>query len=146
MKAVNLFKIAKEAKRMAYAPYSKFKVGAALLTTDGSIFTGANIENSSYGLTVCAERIAIFKAVLEGYRQFQALAVAGSGSGYTYPCGACLQVLAEFSSGTKIITANENDEIREYYLDELLPQIFRLKQEDLAGASYLLADNEKIAE
>ncbi len=88
---------ARKAQQRAYAPYSNFQVGAALLTANGQIYPGANIENVSYGLTVCAERNAVFKAVYEGEREFSAIAVCSSGSGYVYPCGACLQVLAEFS-------------------------------------------------
>lgn len=117
---------AHQAQNMAYAPYSGFKVGAALLCKSGQVYTGANVENSSYGLTVCAERIALFKAVTEGEREFEAIAVAGNGSGYTYPCGACLQVLAEFSRSMKVIVTGENNKYQEYDLNDLLPQAFGL--------------------
>lgn len=117
---------ARQAQEKAYAPYSEFSVGAALLTRDGNIYTGANIENSSFGLTVCAERVAIFKAVFDGVRSFQTIAITGSGTGYLYPCGACLQVLAEFAPGISIIVSNEKNEIRKYTLKDLLPQIFSL--------------------
>jgi len=117
---------ARQAQEKAYAPYSNFRVGAALLTKDGKIYTGANIENSSFGLTVCAERLAIFKAVYDGEQQLQAIAITGSGTGYLYPCGACLQVLAEFAPEISIIVSNEKNECRKYTLKDLLPQIFSL--------------------
>lgn len=123
---VQLVAEARQAQEKAYAPYSNFQVGAALLTQDGKIYTAANIENSSYGLTVCAERIAIFKAVYDGAKSFQSIAIAGSGTGYLYPCGACLQVLAEFAPEISIIVSNEENELRKYTLKDLLPQIFSL--------------------
>jgi cytidine deaminase len=126
MEAAQLILAARQAQQQAYAPYSNFQVGAALLTADGEIFTGANIENASFGLTICAERVAVFKAVFTGQRNFAALAVSSSGAGFVYPCGACLQVLAEFSPHIKIIISNENNEFREYLLQDLLPQIFSL--------------------
>jgi|SRR5665647_1670182 len=126
MNLVDLVGVAREAQTQAYAPYSGFRVGAALLTEEGHIYTGANVENASYGLTVCAERIAVFKAITTGERRFQSIAIAGSGSDYIYPCGACLQVLAEFSTNIKIIAVNENDDFREYYLGEMLPLVFSL--------------------
>lgn len=126
MDAARLIKEARKAQQKAYAPYSNFQVGAALLTANGQIYPGANIENVSYGLTVCAERNAIFKAVYDGEREFSAIAVCSSGSGYVYPCGACLQVLAEFSPQIRVIVSNENDDYREYELKDLLPQIFSL--------------------
>jgi cytidine deaminase len=129
MNLANLVAMAREAQKLAYAPYSGFKVGAALLTDAGNVYTGANVENSSYGLTVCAERIAVFKAVTAGELKFKAIAIVGSGSGYIYPCGACLQVLAEFSANIKIVAVNENDDFREYYLGDLLPQVFSLDLE-----------------
>lgn len=121
-----LIKEARKAQQKAYSPYSNFQVGAALLTADGQIYPGANIENVSYGLTVCAERNAVFKAVYDGEREFSAIAVCSSGSGFVYPCGACLQVLAEFSPQIRVIVSNENDDYREYELKDLLPQIFSL--------------------
>ena len=126
MEAAQLIREARQAQNKAYAPYSNFQVGAALLTASGQLYTGANIENSSYGLTVCAERTAVFKAVIEGQKDFQAIAVTGSGSGFIYPCGACLKVLAEFSPGIKVMVSNEQDAYREYDLKDLLPQIFSL--------------------
>lgn len=126
MNPAELINIARQAQQQAYAPYSDFRVGAALLTAAGQVYTGANIENASYGLTVCAERIAVFKAVLAGERLLQSIAIIGGGSGYIYPCGACLQVLAEFAPHITVIVANEKDEIKEYNLSELLPQVFAL--------------------
>lgn len=121
-----LIKTAREAQKNAYSPYSKFKVGAVLLTKENKVFSGVNVENASFGLTVCAERIAVFKAVSEGEREFAALVIVGSGEDYIYPCGACLQVIAEFSPEIKIIAANEKDEYQEFTLRELLPQFFCL--------------------
>ena len=117
---------AKEARDNAYAPYSGFKVGAALLGKSGIIYTGANVENASYGLTVCAERIAVFKAVTSGEKKFESIAVSGSGHGYIYPCGACLQVLAEFSPEMNVIITDEKNSYKEYNLSAMLPQIFSL--------------------
>lgn len=119
---------AHKAMQASYSPYSRFRVGAALLCRSGQVFEGANVENSSYGLTVCAERIAVFKAVTAGEREFIAIAVAGDGEGFTYPCGACLQVLAEFAPGIKIIVADENNDCQELYLKDLLPQAFGLQK------------------
>lgn len=111
--------------RRAYAPYSDFQVGAALLTADGEIITGCNVENASYGLTVCAERTAVGNAVSAGHQSFLALAVA-SRRGVT-PCGACRQVLAEFCDDLPIllIDVDQPDAVREVRLAELLPDLFR---------------------
>ncbi|MBI4712219.1 MAG: cytidine deaminase [Planctomycetes bacterium] len=92
-----LIKAARESLKHAYAPYSRFRVGAAVLTEKGKIFQGCNIENASYGLTVCAERVAIFNAIASGERHFKVMAITTSGKSPAYPCGACLQVLAEFA-------------------------------------------------
>ena len=144
MKTAELVALARQAQELAYAPYSQYRVGAALLTTGGQIYTGANIENVSYGLTVCAERTAVFKAVLAGERNFQAIALTGSDPGYTNPCGACLQVLAEFSTTIKIITANEENEIREYYLSEMLPYVFSIDQDDLCSEAPGASNEEQV--
>lgn len=133
MNVAQLINEACKARHNAYAPYSNFQVGAALLTADGQVYQGANIENSSYGLTVCAERNAVFKAVYDGKRDFIAIAVCGSGTGYAYPCGACLQVLAEFSPQIRVIVSNENSDFREYELKDLLPQIFSLSNTGVGG-------------
>jgi cytidine deaminase len=101
-------------------------VGAALLTCNGQVFTGSNVENASYGLTVCAERNAIFRAVNEGERAFDTIAIVGSGEGLTFPCGACLQVMSEFSKDIKVIVADQELHYKTFTLSELLPQMFCL--------------------
>ncbi|MCP5536435.1 MAG: cytidine deaminase [Akkermansiaceae bacterium] len=123
MTAGELAKIAAEARASAYAPYSKFDVGAALLAENGAIFTGCNVENASYGLTICAERAAVFKAVSEGVRTFSAIAIAVPGA--ASPCGACRQVLNEFNPAMKVYLADENGILsRQTTLDVLLPDAF----------------------
>jgi cytidine deaminase len=122
MKYEELMKRAKEAKKMAYVPYSNFKVGAALLTTNGKVFTGCNVENASYGATNCAERTAIFKAVSEGEREFKAIAITGD-SKTTYPCGICRQVIAEFGDDIDIILDGK-DGLVITNISELLPHSF----------------------
>lgn len=126
-----LVKKALEAQRQAYAPYSRFRVGAALLCADGSIYTGCNIENASYPATNCAERTAVFKAVSEGKQEFLALAIVGNPEGreeereMCAPCGICRQVLSEFSDGSmRIILGKSEYEYEEYTLKELLPLQF----------------------
>lgn len=121
-----LLSIADKAMENAYAPYSKFHVGAALLCKDGTVFTGCNIENATYGATNCAERTAIFKAVSEGQRDFEAIAIVSSGGGETFPCGICRQVMAEFAPELKIILRDENGNECIYTLMELLPKSFSL--------------------
>jgi len=122
-----LVEMAVKASENAYAPYSKFKVGAAVLTDDGRIFTGVNIENASYGLTICAERVAIFKAISEGAKKIRVIAVFSKGS-MPYPCGACRQVLAEFGSGDTKIIVYDGKKIEEFLLDDLLPNRFSFRQ------------------
>ncbi len=117
-----LMQRAREALGNSYSPYSKLKVGAALLTEDGKIFTGVNVENASYSLTICAERVAVFKAVSEGFRKFKAIAIT-SDRGKIMPCGACRQVLAEFSPHMKVIVGDK-DNFEIYELEELLPHSF----------------------
>lgn len=119
-----LIKKALEAKEKSYAPYSNFHVGAALLTKDGKIYTGCNIESASYTPTNCAERTAIFKAVSEGEREFEAIAIVGDSEGYTYPCGVCRQVIREFGKDIKIIIAKSEYDYKEYDLKDLLPYSF----------------------
>ena len=114
-------------REKAYAPYSKFKVGAALITKTGKIFTGCNVENASYGLTVCAERIAIFKAVSEGEKQIEAISVVTDMEELTPPCGACLQVMIEFNPKMKVILANTKGKSKTFFLDELIPVQFSFK-------------------
>jgi len=110
----------------AYAPYSKFQVGAAVLADDGSIFSGANVENSSYSLSICAERVAAASAVAAGQQKFAAIAIATSGG--APPCGACRQFLAEFSPEMKVllVDADQPQHVRETTLDKLLPEQFEL--------------------
>lgn len=117
-----------EARKKAYTPYSNFQVGAAVLTKGKQVYLGCNIENASYGLTNCAERTAIFKAVSEGEKGIEAIVVVGDTEGPIAPCGACRQVLAEFcDKDTKIILANLNGSKVETTIDELLPGAFSLK-------------------
>ncbi len=120
-----LLELAKSMCSKAYAPYSHFQVGAALVTKDGSVYTGCNIENASYGATNCAERTAIFKAVSEGHRHFSRIAVAAGDGSTAYPCGICLQVMNEFMSDGKVIL-EDNGNIVEYEVRELLPHGFTL--------------------
>lgn len=125
MDAEKLIQAADAAKKFAYVPYSGFHVGAALLCSDGTVFTGCNIENSAYGPTNCAERTAIFKAVSEGYRSFEAIAVISDSDGFTAPCGVCRQVMAEFCTPDFIILmCNRKREYQSIRLGELLPYAF----------------------
>jgi len=120
-KMINTARAAKEA---AYAPYSGLRVGAALLTSQGRLYKGCNIENVSYGLTVCAERVAFYKAFSEGERQFAAMAVISDLDGFCSPCGACRQVLSEFGADLKIYICSKNGEFIVKTLTELLPEPF----------------------
>ena len=120
-----LLTVAKKASQNAYAPYSKFKVGAALKTKEGKIFSGCNVENASYGLTMCAERVAIFKAVSEGYQDFDEMLIYVDSDILFTPCGACRQVIAEFGSKIKI-TIISKKEMMETSIKELLPYGFSL--------------------
>lgn len=123
----NLVNLAKEAQKNAYAPYSKYKVGAAVLCKTGKIFTGCNVENASYGLTNCAERTAIFKAVSEGYKDFEAIAIITPKERYAKPCGACRQVMAEFMTDeADIILANKGADFIVKKLKDIFPDAFRL--------------------
>ncbi len=119
-----LIKVAEKARKRAYTPYSKFKVGAAILSSDGKIFTGCNIENASFGLTVCAERVAILKAISEGSSKFEAIAIVGDTNRPCSPCGACRQVISEFGKDIKIIMYNLKGDIKIKKIDELLPEAF----------------------
>lgn len=122
----NLVDEAMAMEEKAYAPYSHFSVGAALLGTDGVIYGGANVENSSYGLSMCAERNAIFQAVSKGCQSFQAIAITSSSGELTLPCGACLQVMAEFSLPLVILGRHDRTYVT-YTLEELLPHSFQLE-------------------
>ena len=122
----NLIEVAIHARRWAYVPYSHYAVGAALLTASGKIYEGVNIENAAYPVTICAERVAVFKAVSEGERQFTAIAVVTSNGGT--PCGSCRQVLAEFGLDTVVWIANEEGRlVMETSVGELLPGAFQPK-------------------
>jgi cytidine deaminase len=120
-----------EAKRMrerAYAPYSRFRVGAALRTSSGKIFSGCNVENASFGLTICAERNAIFQMVAAGERQIADLLVIGDSEGFLPPCGGCRQVLAEFARPeTRVYMCDREGSFRQTSLGELMPFLFHLK-------------------
>ena len=115
---------AEKARKMAYTPYSKFKVGAAVLSVDGKIFNGCNIENASFGLSVCAERVAIFKAISEGSTKFEAIAVIGDTDKPCSPCGACRQVISEFGEDIPLIMTNLKGDIKIKKIGELLPEAF----------------------
>jgi len=121
-----MLKAARAAARNSYSPFSDFKVGAAVLADNDRVYTGTNIENSSFGLTICAERVAIFNAVSAGARTVKAVLIYADTDTLTPPCGACLQVINEFGTNPKIVLANGR-EIRQYRLRDLLPQGFRLK-------------------
>ena len=121
-----LIEKAKEAMENSYSPYSNFKVRACLLCKDGTIYTGCNIENSSFGATNCAERTAIFKAVSEGKREFLKIAVVGSGEDLTFPCGICRQVMSEFMLDGEVILEDNNREIKVFKVRDLLPYAFSL--------------------
>ncbi len=129
MNKTELVKLAVEARENSYSPYSHFCVGAALLTADGKVFTGCNVENAAYSPTICAERTAVVKAVSEGAREFKAIAVVG-GEGeitdFCTPCGVCRQVLSEFCKADFEIHTYNGKETKTYTLGELLPESFSL--------------------
>jgi cytidine deaminase len=125
MKYRELYRTAQQMVQYAYAPYSRFKVGAALLTKSGEVFTGVNVENSSFGATICAERTAFVKAVSEGFREFDAIAVVSS-DGEVFPCGICRQFMFEFGDDLKIITGEDEEHLKIKEITELLPEGFRL--------------------
>ncbi|WP_036221365.1 cytidine deaminase [Mesoaciditoga lauensis] len=128
MKNDELLKLAKEAREKAYAPYSNFKVGAALETKSGKIYTGANVENSSFGLSMCAERIAIFKAVVDGETNFEKMVVVADTKDVVSPCGACRQVMSEFGN-FEVILANMSGKIKKTDVNALLPGAFDLRRD-----------------
>ena len=126
MDNAQLIKLAQEAAKKAYAPYSGFNVGAALLCKSGNVYTGCNVENSSYGASNCAERTALFKAVSEGERDFVKIAIVSEKGGLTFPCGICRQVLSEFMPNGRIVLYSDEQGIKEFTLNELLPYAFKL--------------------
>ena len=122
----DLYEKAVDSMKFAYAPFSKFHVGAALLSKSGQIYTGVNVENSSFGATICAERTAMVKAVSEGDREWEAIAIVSS-DGAATPCGICRQFMSEFADGEfKIITGDDADHLTVYTLEELFPEGFKL--------------------
>ncbi|HMO15411.1 MAG TPA: cytidine deaminase [Pirellulaceae bacterium] len=127
MQPAHLCELAIAARGRAYAPYSKFQVGAALLSNRGEVFVGCNVENAVYGLSICAERVAVAKAVTESVREFRAIAIAASP--LAFPCGSCRQFLCEFSPSLEIILcgAERPDEFQVYSLADLLPHQFKLQ-------------------
>lgn len=127
MDYTELIKKAEEAREFAYAPYSKFKVGAALLTKENKVYTGCNVENAAYGSTMCAERVCVYKAVSDGCRQFTAIAVY-AGAHKAAPCGECRQVLAEFGADVQVIMGGSED-FTVKSVAELLPCSFTLRND-----------------
>jgi cytidine deaminase len=119
-----LLEAARAARLKAHAPFSHFLVGAALETADGKIITGCNVENATYGLTICAERVAVFKAISEGHRAFRRIAIVADTEEPTPPCGACRQILWEFGGDLEVLLGNLQSEKGHYHLKELLPLAF----------------------
>ena len=124
MKPEELNALAVEAMGHSYSPYSGYKVGAALLCKDGTVFTGCNVENAAYGATICAERTAMVKAVSEGHRDFDTIVIAGRSEDYCVPCGTCRQVMMEFAPDLTVICLNGKGESKRFALKELLPYGF----------------------
>lgn len=122
MSETDLIKAAAETQKKAYAPYSKFSVGAAVLTKSGKVFTGCNVENISFGLTICAERSAVATAIASGEQEFEAIAITTDSIHVVMPCGACRQVLAEFNPDLKVITSTRKGAVEIARLSELLPR------------------------
>jgi cytidine deaminase len=123
-----LIKKAETARKKAYVPYSHFRVGAALETKDGKIFTGCNIENASFGITICAERVALFKAIAEGAKKFKRIAIVADTREPCPPCGICRQALFEFAPDIEIVMANVKGKSQALRLTSLLPNGFKLKR------------------
>jgi len=127
----DLIREARAARENAVATFSGFRVGAAIRTKDGTIFRGCNVENCTYGLTLCAERVAIFAAMAAGHREFDAVAVVTQSDKPSTPCGACRQILWEFCGDIPVVLANMDGDIREFRLASLYPAPFDLRPEDL---------------
>ena len=123
-----LVALAWQARDLASAPYSNFQVGAALLASDGRVFTGCNVESSSYGLSICAERVALTKAISEGAREFVTIAVAAQGKGTVSPCGACRQLLHDYAPNLRVLLSGQEGKHTEHPLKELLPLAFSAEQ------------------
>lgn len=130
-----LLEAAKDGMKNAYVPYSNFKVGAAVLTKEGKIYKGCNIENSSYGATNCAERTAIFKAVSEGETEFTAIAIVSSSPDFTFPCGICRQVMGEFMLDGELVLCNQEGEIKTFTIRDILPFAFTKDELNYEGKS-----------
>ena len=127
VRAADVERLVAEARAVranAYAPYSRYRVGAAVMVRDGRIFTGCNVENATYGLTLCAERVAVFKAISEGVRQFRRVAVAADTDTLTPPCGACRQILWEFCGDVELVLANPHGKTETIRLKDLFPRPF----------------------
>lgn len=122
-----LIRSAMKAKERAYAPYSKFRVGACILSS-GKIYQGFNIENVSYSITICAERVAAINAILNGALDFEKIVIASDGKEFPYPCGACLQFLSEFAQDMDVILVNGEGKIKRTTLKELFPKPFRVSE------------------
>ena len=125
-----LMRIAQKSKEKSYSPYSHFRVGAALVTKSGEIYTSANIENSSYPATICAERVAIFEAISDRKYDFEKIAIDGDCDDYCYPCGVCRQVMSEFCKDDFKIILQSKGGIKEFTLGQLLPYSFKLKEDE----------------
>ena len=128
MKYDGLLEQAKKAKDNAYVPYSNFRVGAALLCKNGDVYSGCNVENAAYSPTCCAERVAVFKAVSSGNKEFEAIAVTSDSDDVTYPCGVCRQVLAEFAPEMDVISSDKDLKSEVLRVNELLPRAFTGKE------------------
>ena len=126
MKDRELLEIAREAAKNAYVPYSRFPVGAALECTDGTVYTGCNVENAALGSTICAERTAFVKAISEGKREFLRIAIHGEGENYCMPCGACRQFMHEFAPHMEVLCTKAGGRYVSYRLDKLMPYPFEL--------------------
>lgn len=127
---------AKKARKNSYAPYSNFKVGAALLAGSGKVYTGANLENSSFGQTVCAERVALYKAVSAGGKDFKKIAIVAPGAEPVTPCGICRQALFEFSPELEVVCANLRGQVKKYTLKQLLPHPFKYEKRKTKKRSF----------
>ena len=126
MKIEDLIILAFDAQKNSYSPYSKFPVGACLLTKSGKTFCGCNIENASYPAGICAERVAMSKAISEGEKSFDTIVITSNGDNYAYPCGICRQFLSEFGAELKVVVAKSVDDYKIFKLSDLLPHSFKL--------------------
>lgn len=130
MKEKKMIDIAREVLKNAYAPYSRYKVGAVVEASSGKLYTGCNVENMSFGLTICAERVAIFKAISDGEKVIARVVIVSDDESIPIPCGACLQVMSEFSNGDlEIVVSSRDGKLEKFKLIELLPNPFKLNKE-----------------